>query len=205
MGTIDLKKLLGTLALSFFIAQTAHSQSPQKICVNNTTGALKVKPKCRKIKESVVSLNYLLDLSSPGPQGEVGPQGEPGPQGIPGPVTGILPAGTSIMGRFALSGVATAAGQTIIGALPTNFHFQSNKPFGFSVREAGSSPTSTCPGTHSAPAAAPGRVCYYESSAVNRTSPAIAAFSFYGQSVSINSVAAGPFHSHGTWAMTGQD
>ncbi|GEM_PF-4222982 len=208
MSIIDLKKLLSTLALSLFIAQTAHAQSPQKICVNNTTGALKVKPKCRKIKESVVSLNYLLDLTSPGPQGEVGPQGEPGPQGIPGipgPITGILPPGTTIMGRFALSGVATTAGQNIIGALPTNFYFQSSKGFGFSIRETGSSPTSACPGTHSAPAAAPGRICYYESSAVNRTTPMIAAFSFYGQAVSIGSVAAGPFHSHGTWVMTGQD
>jgi hypothetical protein len=98
----------------------------------------------------------------------------------------------------------TLAAETFSFAMPLTFD-----PAAHLVL-SGAEPSSECPGTAAAPAAAPGNLCVYEAVGVNATSEAIVdpvtnlvgEASRYGATVQTVSSASGYFVSTGTWAVT---
>jgi hypothetical protein len=125
---------------------------------------------------------------------------------IPNAFDGTLPSGRSLRGTWAASGT----GSTVVGAVS----------FGVALKSApaphfisdGVAPTSSCPGSAAAPAAAAGQLCVYEEAGSQNVGsvtlrapgsvndPSAAPF---GTLAAIdNSVADGPVRISGSWAVT---
>jgi hypothetical protein len=147
---------------------------------------------------------------APGPQG---PQGPPGPQGPRGPeanLSGTLPSGETLRGVYRAAAGQTAApagtlaADTFTFAMPLTFD-----PAAHLILNGAGAP-SECPGSATAPAAAPGNLCVYEAVGVNVTAQAIVnpvtnlvgQASRYGATVQAVSSDTGYFVSTGTWAAT---
>ncbi|MDX6645485.1 MAG: hypothetical protein QOK40_1212 [Miltoncostaeaceae bacterium] len=145
-----------------------------------------------------------------GAPGPPGPQGPRGPAGDPGALAGTLPSGQTLRGVYRAAGgqttapAGTLAADTITFAMPLTFG-----PAAHLVPAGGVAPTQ-CPGSATAPAAAPGNLCVYESVDVNATGQALVdpatnllgEASRYGATVQAVSSDVGYFVSTGTWAVT---
>ncbi|HEV7586119.1 MAG TPA: hypothetical protein VGO14_10100 [Solirubrobacteraceae bacterium] len=146
-----------------------------------------------------------------GPQGATGApgaQGVQGVQGVPGPFPGVLPAGKTLRGTFAVRGTAVNAGEESIGAIS----------FGFTLASAptphyidfGAVPPAECPGTAAAPQATAGNLCIYESAVANST--VRGEFDTVGGSNDVtttfgaggytDATVAGFYRTRGSWAVT---
>jgi hypothetical protein len=96
-----------------------------------------------------------------GPKGDIGQRGPEGPQGEPGepgPTETVLPSGQIESGTWSVAGdtfpqLASISLPLRVPASATDGEFYQ--------RTVGSDPTPECPGTASAPEAAPGKFCIY--------------------------------------------
>jgi hypothetical protein len=145
-----------------------------------------------------------------------GVQGVPGIQGVPGPVTTSAPAGSTQLGTFALQGNATAAGQYVAQS-SISFPLQlASAPAVIEIQRF-ATPTTDCPGSSSAPAAAPGYLCLYFDYAQNiyAAAPPYDLYpqdptnldfgaSTYGALLGADSAASGEVQAAGSWAVTAQ-
>ncbi len=149
-----------------------------------------------------------------GVQGAQGAQGAKGVQGVPGPVTTSAPTGSTQVGAFAAEGTATGGGQYVA---VTSISFPLTLAAAPTIVELslGTVPTTNCPGTSEAPAAAPGYLCLYFNSEENLHAgasgydlyPQVAGATVFGASpfgtvLSAQSAAAGEVYAAGSWAVT---
>lgn len=141
-----------------------------------------------------------------GAKGTTGAQGIQGVQGPEGPFPATLPAGKTLTGAFAMSIVATGAGQAMsdsisfpypLSAAPTVHIITGAVPVG-------------CSGTRTNPGAASGHLCIFVSGVFNGTAPATlnpdtqsGGSSVTGAWIFSNSNASGLAEASGTWAVTG--
>jgi hypothetical protein len=139
-----------------------------------------------------------------GAQGGAGSKGETGPAG---PLSTALPSGKTLRGSYAVTVVATGAGQTDRVGVPFEFTL-SAKPTVHRIA-AGGAPTTECPGSVTAPEAQPGNLCVYEKVLGNATEVEIfdpttgtSGSSQFGWYARLNSTGAGEALSYGTWAVT---
>jgi hypothetical protein len=149
-------------------------------------------------------------LGKRGPSGAIGPQGPAGSQGPIGPqgqFVDVVPSGKTLVGTYAQRDHATLAGQDYIAAISFGFRF-STAPTPHFVA-LGTTPPVQCPGNGLNPQAAPGNLCIYETSMVNRSAPLIFDVNFdpnssstFGASVLTESLAAGTIGTSGSWAAT---
>jgi hypothetical protein len=143
-----------------------------------------------------------------GPKGDRGERGEKGERGEPGPFPEPLASGITLRGVWGDGRWATGAGQFAItfysfggftlGAAPTP-HFIA----------AGQAPPTECAGgSVTAPEAAPGNLCVYESDRTNATMPKVCSIDTCpgsereGFSITFNSEGAGGVVARGSWAVT---
>ncbi len=112
-----------------------------------------------RLKDFKASQRELLK----GEQGDAGPAGatgSTGPAGPAGPLLDVLPSGRTLRGSYALLDRAAA----------DNDGFGAGVPFAFAMPaeltahyiDNGAAPPAQCPGTLTAPEAAPGHLCVYE-------------------------------------------
>jgi hypothetical protein len=158
----------------------------------------------------------------PGPAGEPGPRGPQGPAGAPGPpgprgergdpggLSPTLPSGLTLRGVYRVAGgqatapAGTLAADSLTFAMPLTFGPAAH------IVLVGAAPPAQCPGTATAPSAAPGNLCVYEAAAVNAAGQAmvdpstnlLGEASRYGAAVLAVSNEPGFFVSTGTWAVT---
>jgi hypothetical protein len=152
-----------------------------------------------------------LPFSQVGPhgnQGIQGSQGIPGIQGIQGPLLTQLPSSKSETGTYE-AGADTATADEAWGTI--SFPIPLNSPPTPNIVLAGGSPTAACPGSVTAPTAAPGQLCVYEGFENNRSSAeflnpesdAPGHASRFGAELLIKPAGgAGNLFSIGTWAVT---
>lgn len=109
---------------------------------------------------------------APGNQGIPGPQGPQGAQGIqgnPGPLLTELPGGKSETGAYEVVFYVANSGGGGGGATAISFPIPLASAPQPEILELGDHPTTECPGSVSAPAAAPGHLCIYEGAEFNRS------------------------------------
>jgi hypothetical protein len=138
-----------------------------------------------------------------GSNGATGPTGN---TGATGPLLTVLPSGKTETGTYQADGTAT-----VVGALAsTSISFPIPLASAPTPNIVPSGTTTACPGSVTAPSAAPGQLCVYEGGQANVAE--IAAYnpftgngggaSPYGAGLVVDSAAAGNFYSDGTWAVT---
>jgi hypothetical protein len=139
-----------------------------------------------------------------GAAGAAGAKGETGPAG---PLVTTLPSGKTLRGSYAVTVVATAAGQVSRVGVPFGFTL-SAKPTVHRIA-AGGAPTTECPGSVTEPQALAGNLCVYEKTLGDATELEIfdpttgnSGSSQFGWYARIQSAAAGEALSYGTWAVT---
>lgn len=147
-----------------------------------------------------------------GPRGRRGTAGPIGPQGPPGTYPETLPAGRTVRGSFAATGVTTAEGQPIESAVTFPIALGEAPEEHFVA--AGTAAPAECPGSAAAPAAAAGHLCLYEAEASGLVRPRVIfnpaagdaggadASGRFGFGVRVVSDGAGPVGTQGTWAVT---
>jgi hypothetical protein len=123
-----------------------------------------------------------------------------GPRGPAGPITGALPAGVTLRGWFDLDAVAAAPGQVTGGSI--SFGLSLSTPPIVTIVPVFGPATTLCPGSVSAPKAARGYLCLYESS-IHNTPDINHITAAFGTELFIDATAAGRFYVDGTWAVTG--
>jgi hypothetical protein len=97
-----------------------------------------------------------------GPQGPKGDKGEKGNTGEPGPLVGTLPSGKTLVGQYSF-GNHKSTGYSPVNSV--SFPFPLASAPNDHIIPIGGAPTAECPGTASAPSAAPGNGCIYETRA----------------------------------------
>jgi hypothetical protein len=159
--------------LALFIALTGTTYAASTALIGKNTvaspqvvnGSLQTKDLSAKARKALKGNRGLRGLQGvQGAKGATGAQGVQGVQGVQGPAgpfpTGDVPSGTTIRGNFALSG-GTDASAIAYSGLSLGFSLAS-APTPHWIA-AGTTPPPECPGTASAPAAAAGHLCIYES------------------------------------------
>jgi len=149
----------------------------------------------KQIKNHSIGLNKLSGKLPAGPRG---PAGSRGPAG---PITGALPAGVTLRGWFNLDAVAAAPGQVTGGSI--SFGLSLSTPPIVTIIPVLGPATALCPGSLTAPKAARGYLCLYESSIHNTAGIGTAGTAAFGTELYIDATAAGRFYVDGTWAVTG--
>jgi hypothetical protein len=141
----------------------------------------------------------------PGIQGSPGIQGTQGAQGIQGPagpITGDLPAGVTLRGKYGLEGRAVDASAYLGGSVAYALRPSASPARTFIP--SGGTPPAQCPGTVANPQAAPGNLCVFESSTNSNSSVVLfdaSGTGRHGFDFEVFADAAGNFWSYGTWAM----
>lgn len=179
-----------------------------------------------KIKPHSIPKNRLTNAAiaglrgNQGPQGPQGQQGQQGPQGVqgaqgaqgpPGPFPdGDLPANKTVRGDFGFGHNVPGGTGTLVNVTSISFGFRFAAPPTPHVILAGQTPPAECPGTVSAPEAASGNLCIYESDNANRAS--LDCFNAQLQQNAADRTGAilrllslansSTVESHGTWAAT---
>jgi hypothetical protein len=223
-----LKKLLVRVArqspamivamLALFVALTGTAVATTSALIgsaqikNNSITGLDVKNKSLRpidFRGSVRGPRGLRGLTgATGATGAAGAKGDKGDQGVPGPFPDSLPAGKTVRGNFALTGVATAGGQRFES--PISFVFTFSGPPTAKYIPSGGPAQAGCPGTVSNPLADPGFLCVYELQKINTVPNCIYSggggscnsTNRYGGIVYAESTAAGAVFAEGTWAAT---
>ena len=197
------------------VASGAIPSSSGKIygCFAKSDGELRVidKAKQQKCKSTEQALNW----NQQGPKGDPGLPGAPGPKGDkgdPGQAGGFpdaLPSGKSVRGAYSAFDTKSAPDNFASDSISFGFVLPS-APTAHFVR-AGGPADPACPGTASAPQAAPGHLCIYEADTRNAevffddpltgaTGGAVRAF---GAEVGVRAgLADSDFGSRGSWAVT---
>jgi hypothetical protein len=147
-----------------------------------------------------------LPAGQPGPSG---PKGDTGTSGAPGATPDPLASGHTLRGTYGLLDQASAGGQLDYESLPFGGFTLSAAPTAHVILQ-GSQPPAECPGTVSSPEAAPGHLCVYEKTPMNRATLTVmnpiddgaTNTSTVGTMLRMTSTAAGMFFSRGTWAVT---
>jgi hypothetical protein len=141
-----------------------------------------------------------------GSTGAQGIQGIQGVQGPEGPFPATLPAGKTLTGAFAMSIVATGAGQ----AMSDSISFPYRLSAGPTVHIITGAVPVGCSGTRTNPGAASGHLCIFAAPVFNGGTPATLNPDTQGSGASVtgawifsNSNAAGLAEASGTWAVTG--
>lgn len=111
-----------------------------------------------------------------------------------------LPSGKTLRGAFNIGGTAAAAGH--LANTSISFGFALPTAPTVRLRLQGSGATTECPGTATAPDAAPGFLCVYEESRTNTAGVLLNGVQRSGATIFIFATAAGPFYSYGAWAVT---
>jgi hypothetical protein len=189
-------------------------------CYQKTKGNLRIvkagKP-CLK-SERALAFNQQGPQGKQGLQGRQGLQGQQGLQGLQGlqgqqgatgpvgPLATTLPSGQTLRGWFNLDTVASGTNQ--INGSAIAFGFTLATAPAAQIIPAGGPTTAQCAGSVTAPSAAGGYLCLYESGTSNVSSfavcnsvncPAAAAF---GAELFAHSTGTGRFFVDGTWAVT---
>ncbi len=182
-----------------------------KVCVHRRGGGLYQARHCRR-QDRKLSWNARGERGpsgGPGPLGPAGPGGPVGSTGPAGPLLSTLPSGRTETGTYYASAYASS--------LPTLASTQISFPIPLASAPTanyltrGSPPTAACPGSPAAPAAAPGNLCIYESSAGNNVSTLIfdtadnkPGASAYGVGLLFrdDTTAGGGVGAGGTWAVS---
>ena len=162
-----------------------------------------------KIKNgSLVAKDFGRNQIPKGPIGPAGPAGPVGAAGPAGPITGALPTGVTLRGRYVARFTSRGIGD--IGGTGIAFGFSlSAKPTPHFIQQGTTAPAE-CPGTPADPKAAPGHLCVFEGGFSNRTLPVIsdvtaaAGTEVYGAGIAFASDIAGTVASvsSGSWAVT---
>jgi hypothetical protein len=143
-------------------------------------------------------------MGPPGPAGAIGAAGATGPAGFPD----TLPSGKTEVGTWAgYIGDSESDPQY----MPVSFTVPLATPPQTTIVSAGSTPTTTCPGSASQPAAAPGNLCIY----IGYAQSNVTVFNFdpdvknggaganvYGTIIGISTPGSDGI-ANGTWAVTG--
>ena len=138
-----------------------------------------------------------------GAHGAAGPTGN---TGATGPLLAVLPSGKTETGTYQADGTAIVVGDLASTSISFPIPLASTP----TPNVVPSGTTTACPGSVTAPSAAPGQLCIYEGGHANAGE--IAAYdpfngdgggaSPYGAGLVVDSAAAGNFYSDGTWAVT---
>lgn len=167
---------LGIAALAIVAAAGAYAAtgggSRITVCVHRQGGGLYQARHCRrhdrKLTWNARGQRGITGLTGPaGRRGPAGARGRAGATGPAGPLLNTLPSGRTETGAF----MASAYTSTFPATTSTTISFPirlASAPAATYVK-AGSPPTAACPGSPTAPAAAPGNLCIYESSAQTYT------------------------------------
>jgi len=204
----------GTLAaaaiISLLVALGTASQASAATyyaCVKKS-GAAHIytkKPKCKR-GERKLSWNSVGPAGrngvngTNGKNGANGKDGSSGKEGIAGPFPGTLPQGITLRGNFNIGGTAAAPGNTVESDISFGFQFASAPTFHYI--KAGGPSTPECPGSVTAPEAAPGNLCAYSQVTVNTPGLLTNTTNKWGDTVFVQATAAGGFFDLGTWAAT---
>jgi hypothetical protein len=144
------------------------------------------------------------DTGPQGHQGDTGPQGRQGDTGPAGPVTGILPAGVTLRGVFAL---ATPQGTTTYQ--PISFGLQTATPPTVHVINPGVTPPAGCSGSVANPGAASGNLCIFEGAfsngiliEIDLINHAQNSATTFGGAMELTGTV-GAAEGNGSWAVTG--
>jgi hypothetical protein len=206
--------IAGVLLATLAIAPVAHAATFYA-CVKKKGGSIRLASRTARCKrgERKISFNSEGPPGRNGLNGRNGRNGSNGLNGINGVngmagFTKVLPIGATEEGTWAVAAsTAKAPGSSAISFdIPLASAPVSN------LIAKGASPTSTCPGRASAPAASPGNLCVYTSTSesieeislddpsaeggiLNHTSP-------WGTTVRVVA-SASPAVAFGTWAVTG--
>jgi hypothetical protein len=208
--------LSAAATISLFAALATASQAAATTyyaCVkkNGSAHIYAKKPKCKR-GESKLSWNNVGLAGRNGANGANGANGKnganglngkegpAGKEGIAGPFPGTLPQGITLRGNFNIGGTAAAAGNVVEGDISFGFQFASAPTFHYI--KAGGASTPECPGTATAPDAAPGNLCAYGAATVNTTGLVSNLTNKWGDTVFVSPTAAGGFFDLGTWAAT---
>ena len=142
-----------------------------------------------------------------GPQGPAGPRGERGPAG---PLVDALPSGRTLRGVYAGQFHADAANEA--DRLPVSFPLPvlAGAELNTAYIARNETPTPQCAGSASAPTAAPGWLCVYETDRAGLAAdPDLVSAEVpgedvgrYGFYVRLRAAAAGPTTAFGAWAVT---
>lgn len=141
-----------------------------------------------------------------GATGASGATGLRGVTGPAGPLLSALPAGATETGSFEADATATTLGD-IAGA---SISFPTPLATAPTPNVVSSGSTSACPGSLTAPSAAPGELCIYEGSQAdvaeinvyNPINNQAGASSAYGAGIVVDSGGSGNMYIGGTWAVT---
>jgi hypothetical protein len=204
--------------LALFFALGGTSFAAVNALPRNSVGSAQIKngaiQKVDLAKRTVSSLRGLRGLrGTAGPQGPAGPTGATGATGAagatgpPGPFPDTLPAGKTIRGVYSLFGHAAGTGEWTYESITFGYRLAAAPTLNYI--KAGDTPPAGCPGTATAPEAAPGNLCVYESISNNVTSNRNVVTNIgpdaskNGASVYTTPAAAGNYYTFGTWAVTG--
>jgi hypothetical protein len=143
------------------------------------------------------------------PAGQSGPQGPKGESGAPGSTPDPLATGRTLRGTYGFLDQASAGGQLDYESLPFGGFTLTAAPIAHVILQGSPAPAE-CPGTVASPAAAPGHLCVYEQTPMNRATLTVfnpiddgtTNTSRVGTVLRMTSTAAGQFFSRGTWAVT---
>ncbi len=157
-GKLTYANVISTLCLFLLLGGGAAFAATKLKLGKNSVGTKQIK------KEAVtpVKLSKAAKSTLTGAPGKEGPKGAKGERGEPGPLVETLPSGKTERGMYVFNGTASTAG----GAYTPNTSISYPLPLTFTptanfIKKGGSS-TTQCPGTTSAPTAAPGNLCVYE-------------------------------------------
>jgi hypothetical protein len=201
----------GLCSVALLVPAVAQGASARSGAAHRVSAAKKKKPKVLRGPRGLRGPQGLAGPAGPrglqGPTGPQGPAGAQGPGSTAGVVSGFLPAGVTLRGVFNLDTVATVPDQINGGAISFNVSL-ANVP-AVSISRVGGAPTAACPGSVSAPAAAPGNLCIYELTISNNHNPTTDGGFFainttaFGTELFFHSDVADRFFVDGTWAVTG--
>jgi hypothetical protein len=142
-----------------------------------------------------------------GPKGDTGAAGPKGDTGAPGPFPATLPVGQTITGAWGFLGDDDGTGTHEGAATAISFPYPLAASPTVNIVQSGATPPAACPGTVSAPAAAPGNLCIFVGVLNSNASPVsyypFTANTKYGVVVYTNGTAVGRIDGAGSWAVTG--
>jgi hypothetical protein len=139
-----------------------------------------------------------------GPKGDKGDKGDKGGTGEPGPLVGALPSGKTLRGQYSF-GNHKSTGYSPVNSV--SFPFPLESAPSDHIIPIGGAPTAECPGTASAPSAAPGNGCIYETRAdgghtVDETTLAEVEHGRFGFLIFVSVAENTDWQVEGTWAVT---
>jgi hypothetical protein len=199
--------MVTVLAVLVIGGGTAYAAS--EMLPKNSVGSKQIKKEA--VTPSKLSKASKAALTGPqgskgatGPQGLKGDRGERGEIGPAGPLVETLPSGKTERGQYSFAG-QTGSGYSPVNSVSFALPLKS-APSGHLIAISGA-PTPECPGTASAPAAAPGNLCVYETRADGGKGPSQSAFGEveegrFGITIYVPLPSTTNWEVQGTWAVT---